>query len=554
MIRYLSMVNRLFFSLMVLACLLSCSSDQDEIEARIAQLEQEGQDLQNKGNELKKEGDQLQNDIDNTQGQIDDLKDKLDAVELLSFEFLSSENQLQLVEDTKCEILDGNVVECWVLNIMSDKTLIPRFEFIGESLTLDGRNVESGVTAVDFTKPVTLTIKGKQKSVSYTIYVHSYTGLPLLWIETAGRVDIIKSNWYYNAHMKLVEDVKTRAAGDVIETDMRIKGINPVYYISKIHTSGQMAKNDYVINLNGAMSLLDESADTDWELSANRDDNTLLRSQTGLFMGSISNLNFTPKFHFVDLMLNGRYYGSYRLGERLEVSSSRVNIGIDGYLLKVDENTTGINMAYSTLEQPVSILAPSVMTGDTRFVYIRQFLTAAEEALFSAAFTTENMGWQKYMDLDSFVDWYLINEIAKNNDATFQHHCYMYKKNGEKLKMGPLWDFRNAFGAGDDSSVDGFVVKKAKWFDRLFQDPAFVAKVKDRFTYFYAHKSDILKEIDENAQYIKYSAVENNNKWEIYESYGPAENGMKYFEKEVSTMKQWIDRRMDWLKDEFSKM
>ena len=173
--------NRLFFSLMVLACLLSCSSDQDEIEARIAQLEQEGQDLQNKGNELKKEGDQLQNDIDNTQGQIDDLKDKLDAVELLSFEFLSSENQLQLVEDTKCEILDGNVVECWVLNIMSDKTLIPRFEFIGESLTLDGRNVESGVTAVDFSKPVTLTIKVSRNlsAILYTfilIQVYPFCG------------------------------------------------------------------------------------------------------------------------------------------------------------------------------------------------------------------------------------------------------------------------------------------------------------------------------------------------------------------------------------------
>jgi hypothetical protein len=548
------MVKKAFFSLMVLACLFSCSSDQEEIEDRIAQLEKEGQTLKDKENELKKEGDQLREDIDNTQDQIDDLKDKLDTAELLSFEFLSSENSMQLVEDAKCVILDDNIVDCWVSNIMSDKTLIPRFEFFGESLTLDGRNVESGKTAVDFSKPVTLVIKGKQKSVSYTVYVHSYTGLPLLWIETAGRADIIKSNWYYNAHMKLVEDVKTRAAGDVIETDMRIKGINPVYYISKIHSSGQMAKNDYVINLNSSLSLLDEPADTDWELSANRDDKTLIRSQIGLFMGSISNLDFTPRFHFVDLMLNGRYYGCYRLGDRLEVSSSRVNIGIDGYLLKVDESTTGISMAYNTLEQPVSILAPSVMTGDSKYVYIRKFLNSAEEALFSAAFTTEQMGWQKYMDIDSFVEWYLINEIAKNNDAVFQHNCYMYKKNGEKLKMGPLWDFRNGFGAGEDNSVDGFVVKKAKWFDRLFQDPAFVAKVKDRYTYFYAHKSDFMKEIDENAQYLKYSARENNNKWDIYESYGPAENGMKYFEREVSTMKEWLDHRMDWLKDEFSKM
>ena len=542
---------------MIVSLLLSCSNNNEleEIEARIAQLESQGKDLKNQGDQLAEEGDQLQSDIENAQDQINQLTDQLDATKLLSFEFLSSDNPLQVVEDTRAEILDDNSVEIRVLNIMSSKTLIPRFQFSGQSLTIDGKNVESGKTVVDFSKPVTLTVNGDQKSVSYTVYVHSYTGLPILWIETAGRVDIIKNNWYYNADLKLVEGVRTRAAGDVVEADIRIKGLPPLeYYISKVHTSGQMAKNDYVLNFNDRVSLLDEAADTDWELSANRDDNTLIRTQIGLFMGSISNLNFIPKFHFVDLMLNGRYYGWYRLGERLEVSTSRINIGFDGYLLKIDETTTGIYMSYNTLEQPVSIMAPSLMTGDSQYVYIRQFMNAAEEALFSVAFTTENMGWQKYMDIDSFVDWYLINEIAKNYDAVFQHNCYMYKKNGEKLKMGPLWDFRKGFGNGDDSSTSGFVVKNAKWFDRLFQDPAFVTKVKERFTYFYSHKNDILNEINENAKYLKYSAQENNNKWGIYDSYGPAENGMHYFQKEVDNMKAWLEGRMDWLNQEFSKM
>lgn len=550
------MVKRIFLSLMIVSFLFSCSNELGEIEDRINQLELQGQDLKNKGDQLANEGDQLQNEVDNTQDQINQMKDQLDATVLLSFEFLSSDNPLQVVEDTRAEIIEDNIVECRVLNIMSSKTLIPRFQFSGQNVTIDGKNVESGVTAVDFSKPVTLTINGTQKSVSYTVYVHSYTGLPLLWIETAGRADIIKNNWYYNAHLKLVEGVRTRAAGDVIETNVKIKGLPPLeYYISKVHTSGQMAKNDYVLSFDERVSLLGEAADTDWELSANKDDKSLIRTQTGLFMGNISQLNFTPKFHFVDLMLNGRYYGNYRLGERIEVSSSRVNIGLDGYLLKVDESTTGIYMSYNTLEQPVSILAPSLMTGDSKYVYIRQFLSYVEETLFSTAFTTENMGWQKYMDIDSFVDWYLINEIAKNYDAVFMHNCYMYKKNGEKLKMGPLWDFRNAFGqGGDDSTASGFVVKNAKWFDRLFQDPAFVAKVKERFSYFYSHKNDILNEMDENVKYLKYSAQENNNKWGIYDSYGPAENGMLYFQKEVANIKEWLKSRMDWLNQEFSKM
>ena len=114
---------------MIVSLLLSCSksnNELEEIEARIAQLESQGKDLKNQGDQLAKEGDQLQSDIENAQDQINQLTDQLDATKLLSFEFLSSDNPLQVVEDTRAEILDDNSVEIRVLNIMSSKTLIPR--------------------------------------------------------------------------------------------------------------------------------------------------------------------------------------------------------------------------------------------------------------------------------------------------------------------------------------------------------------------------------------------------------------------------------------------
>ena len=175
----------------------------------------------------------------------------------------------------------------------------------------------------------------------------------------------------------------------------------------------------------------------------------------------------------------------------------------------------------------------------------------AENALFSSKFTNVNEGWQKYLDMDSFVDWYLINEIAKNDDGAFNNDCYMHLKQNGKLRMGPLWTFEKAFGESRDSSPKGFVIKNTRWFSRLFQDPAFVEKVRERFTYFYNHQTDIINEINANGAYLEYAAQENNNKWGVFDAYKKTglSTGTLYL-KEVQSMKEWLSSRMEWLKKE----
>ena len=61
-------------------------------------------------------------------------------------------------------------------------------------------------------------------------------------------------------------------------------------------------------------------------------------------------------------------------------------------------------------------------------------------------FLDETEGYANYFDKVSFVDWYLINEITKNNDACFFSSCYLNITPGGKLKMGPLWDYDIALG------------------------------------------------------------------------------------------------------------
>ena len=240
------------------------------------------------------------------------------------------------------------------------------------------------------------------------------------------------------------------------------------------------------------------------------------------------------------------------LGETIDYSSDRTDVGIDGFIVKIDASASNASFRTDYIEQPVSVVYPTVSTSEESYHYISNYVRLAESALFGSNFTDVSEGWQKYLDMDSFVDWYLINEIAKNRDGVFLADCYMNMKHDGKLRMGPLWKMERSFGY-DDSSTSGFVIKNSKWYDRLFQDPAFVAKVKERFTYFYNHKNDILKEIDADSYYLRNALIENNNKWEVFEVYSIFELNRLYKE-EVSAMKTWFENRLDWLNEEFGKM
>jgi len=124
---------------------------------------------------------------------------------------------------------------------------------------------------------------------------------------------------------------------------------------------------------------------------------------------------------------------------------------------------------------------------------------------------------------------------------------------GGKLKMGPIWDFENAFNT--NSSYNGFVVKNSSWFSRLFKDPVFVSKVKERFGFFYMHKNDIINQISANAEYLKYAILEDNNKWNTFTSATNSDNrAWALYQGTVFAMEKWLSSRMDWLKSEFDSM
>ena len=545
--------------------LASLSKTCLELAAQLLALQEEGQalsssldDLEAKNDLLVEEWNFLNDLIAQAQKTIDDLTAKIYQTDpkLIHMEFLASENPLQLVEDAECKIVGDSAVECRVLNVMSAKTLIPRFRFTGDYVTIGGQKAESSKTTFDFSSVRLLVVHAGNKTKEYTVTVSAYTGLPTLWAETTSR-SLNEPNQYYKATISLVDNAASGGNGGLAETSGRLMAQSPLrYYTKKADWSGETewGKNDYRLNFTNAVSLLNMPSHKDWKLVPNVNDITMLHNQTAFSMSRMSNLEYTPRFQYVDLMFNGRYSGTYMLGENLSASTSRVDVGSDGFILSIGSTTSGSVFTTPRLEKPVSILSPSSQTV-TVINYITNVVREAENVLFASNFKNPSTGWQKYMDINSFVDWYLINEIAKNEKGAFWSNCIMNYKRGGKLKMGPVWDFETAFGnAGKTSSV-GFVIKNVNWYQRLFQDPAFVAKVKERFDYFYNNQADILNSINENAQRLKYAVQEDDSKWDTFEAYNSSNLDVwVLYQGHVSSMKSWLAERMNWLKVQFDAM
>lgn len=321
-------------------------------------------------------------------------------------------------------------------------------------------------------------------------------------------------------------------------------------------------KKPYALKLYKKEALLGYPSDKSWVLLANYYDPVFLRNGIASFIGRrLSCLSFTPHFSFVNLTLNDEYKGLYQLGEKIKIGKGRVNIVDNGFILEVDGKATLSEPTFSTLHlnSVINVKDPDVTVGDEDFNWVRDYVCKAEDVLYSDSFLDEDEGYKKYFDIDTFVDWYLINEIAKNADACMYASCFMNIQKGEKLKMGPIWDFDLAFGnyiynlphTVLVNSPEGFWIKDKPWFERFFLDPVFCDKIYNRFIFFFNNRDHIYEFIDSQASIVQQYIAKDNAVWgRISSEICDEESLTDLYFKSVIDLKNWIEQRFQWMNNE----
>lgn len=217
----------------------------------------------------------------------------------------------------------------------------------------------------------------------------------------------------------------------------------------------------------------------------------------------------SPDSRFCEVIFrNGnelKYQGVYLLTESIDVGRERVNIQKTGnkttytsYIIRRDRQT-GFDVMLNTYgrrngfsEQYIGIKYPGkTKLTESLISYIERDYSLTEQILYSDKLNEYRM-YSRFIDVDSFADYFLLNEFFGNYDAG-EHSTYMFKDSGSKLCIGPVWDFdqamnNNSFEEMDTKSI-AFHTKPL--FDRLLLDRKFINILKSRYTVL---RSSALKE------------------------------------------------------------
>jgi len=327
---------------------------------------------------------------------------------------------------------------------------------------------------------------------------------------------------------------------------------------------------------------------------------------------------YASRTQFVELEVNGDYLGVYVFMEKLKRGKDRIDIkGLNpdvtegeeltgGYILKIDKTAGGdLN-----IDQPLeyflnnwdddarylpenSFRSRYTINGDlidfdpygapyhpqmfleTYFLYeypkaseineaqkayIQDYIDAFETALLADDFSTDVRTYTDYIDLDSFIDHFILNEVCRNVDA-FRLSTYLQKDRTGKLAMGPVWDLNIGFDSGDRIPWDDWVINYNNhvfqdgwmmlfWWPRLMEDPIFREALKTRWA---ALRSEVLSTgsilglVDETVAYLQDNgAVDRNyDRWDgVFVDYDAS----------IQSLKDFLEFRVEWMDGEIGAL
>lgn len=233
---------------------------------------------------------------------------------------------------------------------------------------------------------------------------------------------------------------------------------------------------------------------SEWVLNGPYLDKTLVRNKLMYDLAREMG-HWAPDSRFCELFVDGEYHGVYLAIEpvtngdtRLRLSKFGLLSGKTPYLVernrdsKVDQAlvTYGKEMGYTHLSLYIDYPSSSKLTAKQE-QYIREDISAFERVLYGENFLNQLTGYRNWIDMDSWVDYFILNEFAMIRDAG-NLSTYAYKELDGKIQLA-AWDFNNGFDHYPEYVLDGtgFETIKNSWLDRVCQDPVFADRVVERY-------------------------------------------------------------------------
>lgn len=327
------------------------------------------------------------------------------------------------------------------------------------------------------------------------------------------------------------------------------------------------------------VSLLGMPEENDWILYAPYTDKTMIRDVLTYTLDA-SLGHWSPRCRYVELFLNGKYEGVYVLMEKIKRNQNRVDIaklletdiyGSDlsgGYIIKIDKTTGGggdgwssdynnvVGRTFYQYDYPkAKEMAPEQKS------YIQNWVRNMEKTLFQGKYSGVG-SYHEYLNDSTFIDFMIINELAKNVDG-YRLSSYLYKVKNKLMNCGPIWDFNLTYGNADYYNgwlTSGFQYQanlgtdywqNPFWWNKLMQDPNYVTKLKRRWSWIRKNEFSnqrITFVIDSLSNLISEAKDRNFIRWPILgQRIWPNYYVGYTYNQELTWMKDWITNRLTFL-------
>lgn len=414
------------------------------------------------------------------------------------------------------------------------------------------------------------------------------THLPLVEIDTGG-VEIPGKGAYRDdgssyytvaadgsdaitAHMDVIDhDTTYNHAGDEPTLSTEIT----------IHVRGNSSrffdKSGYAIRLinadgtNNPQVMMGMDAHHEWILHGPYLDKTLIRNYMWYNIGG-EIMDYSPNVRFCEVILNGEYQGLYLMVERITAGTNgaRLNLTVNakrntfsGYLLQLNggrptdgAQTNQFTYYSKRLPFQIDIVYPGASNITPEIVEsISKDFSDFEKAIYSYDYDNEKYGYAAMIETESFVDYFLINELTCNYDAGWMS-TYIYKDVNGKFKLC-LWDMNSVCNNYQDDmvTVEGFQTQYCPWYVMLIKDEDFTDAIINRYwelrkTFF---SEDYLNQYIEDTIAFLGPAIDRNfSVWgysfeQEYDLLTPTERNPRSYEGAVAQMKSFLTDRITWM-------
>ena len=291
------------------------------------------------------------------------------------------------------------------------------------------------------------------------------------------------------------------------------------------NSTWEWPKKPYAIKLDKKAAILGMPAHKRWVLLANFVDRTMMRNIVAMKVASLTSLAWTPRCRSVELVLNGVHMGNYLLIEQVKVDKNRVAVDEnEGFLLELDFhydneiqwmdpnghcNQFDKGIPFGIKHPDPEDIAPA------RVEEIKSYISSVSNLLYGPDFADPAKGYAAWLDVASFIDYWIVFEVMGNHELGNPGSVYFHKDKDGLLTAGPCWDFDWGILSYKTSpqARTGLINGKAIWYERLFADPEFRSAVKARFNELLPALQDIPEFMEETERELSKSAALNFSMW-----------------------------------------